>query len=87
MSTFSILFGVILLHVIPISVIFWRAWKKGRASLRLMAILIVLTQISFGFFVWLVITFAFIFAALNGTGVLTLPLTAPKIYKNLKIKW
>lgn len=93
MNTVIILFGVILIHVFPFGLIFWIAWKKDRATLRLMAILIALTQISFGFFVWLaireswVIFIAVVFAALTGLNILALPLTAPKLFKNLKIKW
>ena len=93
MSTLVILFGTILIHVIPATLIFIWAWKKGHASLRLMAILSAITQISLGFFAWLAIkedwvfTVAIIFSILTSINLLALPITAPKLFKKLKIKW
>jgi hypothetical protein len=58
-----------------------------------MAILIALAQISFGYFAWRailedwVILAAATFAVLSGANILALPITAPKLYKNLKLKW
>lgn len=69
------------------------AFKKGKASLRLLATCVVLgiaiaTSVNW-FFVrdTTSLVISIIFAVLNGMFILTIPWSMPELYKNMKIKW
>jgi len=88
-----ILFSVILFFAVTAGVVFWLALRSGRASLRLMAGICFLAHIGFGFFEWLVykeswvLVVTTVLGVMTSLGLLSLPLTAPKTYKKLNIKW
>jgi hypothetical protein len=93
MNIFITILSVVLITILPSALLFLWARKKGWATLRLMAVCVMFPQIVLGLIVWLgikeswIIFIVAILAILNGLSILTLPFTAPKLFKNMKIKW
>jgi len=91
MRTF--LFLLIFIHAVLFILLWSWAIRKGKTSLRLLALIFGMLTLSFGTILWLVVqekeilTGTVIAAIIVSLGVLSWRITSPRLLRRMNIKW
>lgn len=93
MKPLIILLVLILVYTILPTLFWYWVVKKGWATLRLLTVCIALSIMSLGAIIWFsirewwVVIMVVVLVIWAGLIILTLPRSAPDLYKKLNIKW